>query len=224
MNPSQKVDEPLRKGLGRNIYIIGPQSTGKTTLVNALVDNLGGDVSVIREVARTVMQEKGYSRIDVDSNDLDRKFALQHDIFNAQVEKENEFIQADTAFVSDRSAVDPLIYLLHYTGSKTMGRITSTEEWENVRDRYADTKQSLVVLLSPVHEFLIDDNVRYIPKNLEDWYLLAANFRLFLVEEGIPFVEIGKEILDIKERVARVMLDLKSENWEGDSFGGSTSI
>src|SRR5438045_880771 len=126
MNPSHKADEPLRKGLGRNVYIIGPQSTGKTTLVNALVDSLVGDVPVIREVARTVMQEKGYSRIDVDSNDHDRKFALQYDIFNAQVEKEKELVQADTAFVSDRSAVDTLIYLLHYSVSKAMGRITST--------------------------------------------------------------------------------------------------
>lgn len=208
---SQKVNEPLRMDLYRNVYIIGPHSTGKTTIVKTLVEILEGEVPVIQEVARSVMQERGYSRIDVDSNDHERKFSLQHDIFKAQVEKEVTFIRAGTAFVSDRSAVDPLIYLFHYSGREAMNRIASTEEWRKVRDRYADTKQSLVILLSPVPEFLVDDNVRYMSKSLDDWHLLAANFRLFLVEEEIPFIEMGKDVLDIKDRVARVLLDLNSE-------------
>ena len=197
--------------LCRNVYIIGPQSTGKPTLVKALVEKLEGEAPVIQEVARNVMQEKGYSRVDVDSNDHERQFGLQQDIFNAQVEKEITFIRAGTTFVSDRSAVDPLIYLFHYSGREAMNRIASTDEWRKVRDRYADTKQSLVVLLSPVREFLIDDNVRYMSKSLDDWHSLAAKFRLFLVEEEIPFVEMGTDVLDIKDRVANVMLDFNSE-------------
>jgi nicotinamide riboside kinase len=208
---SQKANDPVGMNLCRNVYIIGPQSTGKTTLVKALVETLEGEVPVIQEVARKVMQEKGYSRVDVDSNDHEKKFGLQHDIFTAQVEKETTFIQAGAMFVSDRSAVDPLIYLFHYSGREAMNRIASTDEWRKVRDRYADTKQSLVVLLSPVREFLIDDNVRYMSKSLDDWHLLAAKFRLFLGEEAIPFVEMGKDVLDIKDRVAHVMLDLNSE-------------
>ena len=211
MNTSPEANEPLKMGLRRNVYVIGPQSTGKTTLIKALVEFFGGDGAVIQEVARNVMREKGYSRIDVDSNDDERKFGLQRDIFNAQVEKELALVQAGTPFVSDRSAVDPLIYLLHYCGRETMSRITSTDEWRKVRDRYADTKQSLLVLLSPVREFLIDDNVRYMSKSLDDWHLLATNFRLFLVEEEIAFIEMGKDVLDIKDRVARVITELNSE-------------
>jgi nicotinamide riboside kinase len=211
MNTSPEANEPLKTGLRRNVYIIGPQSTGKTTLVKALVDSLGVEVPVIQEVARKVMQERGYSRIDVDSSDHERKFGLQHDIFNAQVEKEMTFIRAGTAFVSDRSVIDPLIYLFHYSGREAMNRITSTDEWQKVRDRYGNTKQSLVILLSPVPEFLIDDNVRYMSKSLDDWHFLAANFRVFLEEEEIPYIEIGKDVLDIKDRVARVMVDLNSE-------------
>jgi nicotinamide riboside kinase len=211
MNTSPQVNEPLKMVLRHNVYIIGPQSTGKTTLVKALVDCLGGNVPVIQEVARNVMREKGYSRIDVDSNDDERKFGLQCDIFNAQVEKELVLTQAGTPFVSDRSAVDPLIYLLHYSGRETTNRITSKDEWRKVRDRYADTNQSLIVLLSPVREFLIDDDVRYMSKSLNDWHLLAADFRLFLAEEEIPFIEIGKDVLDIKDRVAHVILGLNSQ-------------
>lgn len=206
---SQSEGEPPRQRMGRNIYIIGPQSTGKTTLVNAISKSLGGDVPVIQEVARNVMQEKGYSRIDVDCDNRERRFALQHDIFEAQVQKELTFIQSDVEFLSDRSAVDPLVYLMHYSGRTELTRITSTDKWRKVRERYADSKQSLVVLLSPVSSFLVDDDIRYMSKSLEDWNALASSFRQFLLEEEIAFVELGEEILDIKGRVEELMRHLR---------------
>jgi nicotinamide riboside kinase len=208
---SQKANEPPRKCLGRNVYIIGPQSTGKTTLVNAMAQSLEGDVHVIQEIARTVMRERGYSRNDVDSDNSERRFTLQQDIFNAQVEKEMMFLQSGKEFLSDRSAVDPLIYLMHFSGQNEVNRITSTDKWRKVRSRYADYNQSLVVLLSPVASFLVDDDVRYMSKSLDDWNALASNFRLFLDQEKIPFVEIGEEILDIKERVTEVMQNLEKK-------------
>ena len=211
---SQKAIEQPRKLLGRNVYIIGPQSTGKTTLVNAIAQSLEGDVHVIQEIARTVMRERGYSRTDVDSDDSERRFTLQQDIFNAQVQKEITFLQLGKEFLSDRSAVDPLVYLMHFSGQNELNRITSTDKWREVQNRYADANQSLVVLLLPVASFLVDDEVRYMSKSLDDWNALALNFRLFMDQEKIPFVEIGEEILDIKERVAEVMQNLKKETYE----------
>jgi nicotinamide riboside kinase len=202
---SSKVNVSSKIRLCRNMYIIGPQSTGKTTLVNAIALRLGGDIPIIQEVARTVMQEKGYSRIDVDSDNRDRRFSLQKDIFIAQAEKEVSFIKSGICFVSDRSAIDPLVYLMHYSGSEELERITSTYEWREVRDRYADTKECLVVLLLPVVAFLVDDSVRYMAKSLEDWHTFASNFRRFMREQGIPFTEMGEDCLDIEERVARVV-------------------
>src|SRR5947207_768180 len=84
----------------------------KTTLVNALVQRLGFDVPVITEVARQVMQEKGYTREDVDSDSRERRFSIQEDIFNSQLEAESKILDSETiaSFLSDRSAIDPVVY------------------------------------------------------------------------------------------------------------------
>jgi nicotinamide riboside kinase len=205
---TETPDSSKKYHLSRNVYIIGPQSVGKTTLVNAVAGKLGGEVAIIQEVARNVMREKGYSRIDVDSGDSERKFDMQHDIFKAQVEKELALLKVGTNFLSDRSAIDPIIYLKHYSGDEGANRITSTDHWQKVRDRYSDPNSSLIVLLSPVEEFLVDDSIRYIARSLDDWHALASSFRSFLWEQKIPFVEIGKECKLIDERVACLMTRL----------------
>jgi ABC-type branched-subunit amino acid transport system ATPase component len=75
----------------RNLYIIGPQSTGKTNLVNALEKTLELDADkvttqqtlVIHEVARTVSKEKGFHRDDITTSPK-RAFQLQQHILKAQ--------------------------------------------------------------------------------------------------------------------------------------------
>lgn len=202
---STESDEGSRRQLSRNIYIIGPQSTGKTTLVNALVERFDGNVPVIQEVARHVMKEKGYSRIDVDSTDPARQFAMQNDIFHAQLEREDKYLREHVNFVSDRSAIDPLVYLMHYSHSEMLNKITCTIEWQNVRKRYGDVRKSLVILLLPVEEFLVDDDVRYIAKSMHDWHSLAASFQKFLSEQGIAAHELGDYCRKIGDRVERVL-------------------
>jgi len=194
-------------GLKRCIYIIGPQSTGKTTLVDALAHTLGSEIPVVKEVARRVMQVKGYTREDVDSTNHDRRFSLQRDIFTAQIERENSFIlsEKNISFLSDRSAIDPLVYLTHYASINDVCRITSTSDWRNTRSRYADTSKSLIILLLPVDEFLVDDNVRYVSKCYDDWHGLAGAFQGFMRAEKIPFIEIGNDCVKIEERVAVVL-------------------
>jgi nicotinamide riboside kinase len=197
------------------IYVVGPQSTGKTTLVNALAEKLGHDLRVIKEVARQVMQEKGYTREDVDSDDRERRFSMQKDIFNAQLRAENKILDPETnaCFLSDRSAIDPVVYLRHYSGHEESSRITSTSDWRRTRKRYADSERSLIVLLLPVMEFLVDDDIRYVPKSHQDWRGLATTFQTFMKEEGIPTIQMGEECFDIEERIAVVLeqigVDLK---------------
>lgn len=192
------------------VYLIGPQSTGKTTLVNALSRAFDDKVPIIREIARNVMADKGYSKIDVDSDDKERRFSMQRDIFTAQVEAEMALLGSPetVSFLSDRSAIDPLVYLLRYSGRDEVDRLTSTDIWRAVRDRYRDTSKSLTLLLLPVEEFLDDDDIRYVPKSRDDWYALADDFRAFMLEEGIPFIGIGGECLDIEERVRLVLSKL----------------
>jgi nicotinamide riboside kinase len=199
--------------LNRCVYLIGPQSTGKTTLIKALARRFEGDVPVIKEVARHVMREKGYTRDDVDSNDGERQFSLQRDIFAAQVEMENSLLSTkNVSFLSDRSGIDPLVHLAFFASPDAVHRITSTDEWKRLRSRYADIEKSVLVLLLPVIEFLVDDDIRYMAKSYEDWHALAGTFQKFMKEQGIPFVEIGEECVKIEERVALVLEYLISED------------
>src|SRR5579859_3725622 len=148
---------------------------------------------------------------------LERRLSMQRDIFTAQVEAEMSLLSSSegASFLSDRSAIDPLIYLLRYSGREELDRLTTTEMWQTVRDRYRDTSKSLVLLLLPVEQFLDDDDIRYVTKSLEDWYALAEDFRGFMTEEGIPFIGIGEECLEIEERVLFVLSKLlpSSKQW-----------
>jgi nicotinamide riboside kinase len=193
--------------LKKSIYVVGPQSTGKTTLINALKQRLDPAVPVIREVARKVMQDKGYTREDVDSDDGERRFSMQRDIFNAQLEAEGKILDSETdaTLLSDRCAIDPVVYLAHYSGAEDARKITSTDDWQKVCRRYADTTRSLIILLLPVMEFLVDDNIRYVAKSVQEWRALATTFQTLMKEEGIPVVEIGEECLELQERVAVVL-------------------
>ncbi|THH18766.1 hypothetical protein EW146_g2264 [Bondarzewia mesenterica] len=65
------------------IYIVGPSSTGKTTLCNALAARLGLSSTVcITEVARTVMRQQGFTRDDVARPEMQKAIMdaqLEHD-------------------------------------------------------------------------------------------------------------------------------------------------
>ena len=206
---SKSLSRRMGKILNRSVCIIGPQSTGKTTLVNALVNRLSGDIPVIREVARTVMQNKGYTREDVDSGDPLRRFAMQRDIFDAQIELEKELLNSGKAFISDRCAIDPLVYLTHFAGGDGESQeLIASNEWRQAQARYANKAKFLIVLLLPVPQFLVDDEIRYVAKSLTDWYSLAHSFREFVNARRIPVMEIGPECVGIEERVDLVLKEL----------------
>ena len=98
---------------GRAIYVLGPSSSGKSTLCDALARYLDLDrTRYVREVARTVMREQGFTRKDVDT------YAMQQAIMAAQLKAEQKILESseDSAdegcvvMLSDRSAVDPIVY------------------------------------------------------------------------------------------------------------------
>ncbi|TFY79168.1 hypothetical protein EWM64_g4843 [Hericium alpestre] len=93
------------------IYIVGPSSTGKTTLCKAFAAQLGLPPAVyITEVARTVMRETGFTRRDV------ARVEMQKAIMDKQLEQD---AAARTVagggdgpgiVLSDRSAIDAIVY------------------------------------------------------------------------------------------------------------------
>lgn len=103
---------------GRAIFVLGPSSSGKSTLCDALARYLDLDRSrYVKEVARTVMREQGFTRKDINT------YAMQQAIMEAQLKAEKQILarredEGCVVMLSDRSAVDPIVYA---TTSKSPG-------------------------------------------------------------------------------------------------------
>jgi hypothetical protein len=106
----------------KNIYIIRAQSTGKTTLVNALKTFFEHDViqnhntyphqpHIIPDLARIVKREKGFTREYITTSPI---FALQIQgyILDAQYTAEITLCPPNTAAwcICDRSGLDPIVF------------------------------------------------------------------------------------------------------------------
>jgi septin family protein len=120
MNTQQtKSDSLVASGSGSRqeissvsaVFVVGPSSSGKTTLCNTLAEKVKLDPARhIKEVARTVMRTHSFSRHTV------KTYEMQHTIMLAQVKEEQRVLQMPIdetkgiCLLSDRSAVDPIVY------------------------------------------------------------------------------------------------------------------
>jgi nicotinamide riboside kinase len=193
----------------KNIYVIGAQSTGKTTLVDALEECLSLDNSsrngqskqpyIIREVARKVLKEKGYSRVDIETSPT-RALQLQQHILEAQHNAELEATAQDTSpwYISDRSGLDPIVYASIFGGAEAAETMLASEIWLEMEARM---KAGVVVLCEAGCEWLIDDGTRWMPSDAEQWMRVDAAFRDMLEARGIRYDIVKKDMKGIGERV-----------------------
>lgn len=73
------------------IYICGPHSTGKTTLLNDLKPHLG-NIKIVDEVARGIIKKHGWARDDfIPQKHPDVFQQLNEEILAAQIEKERSY-------------------------------------------------------------------------------------------------------------------------------------
>jgi nicotinamide riboside kinase len=197
----------------RNVYIIGAQSTGKSTLVNALdtsykeeaADDHSASLqppSIIREVARTVLKEKGFSREDIIMSPI-RALRLQQYILEAQYNTEAVACTSDTAawFICDRSGLDPIVYAKCFTGSEASAHMLASKIWLELEGRM---KKSIVILCEAGNHWLIDDGIRLMPNDMEEWAHVDKTFRGLLEWRGISYSVIPKHITDVGKRVKYV--------------------
>lgn len=247
------------KAMCPNIYVVGAQSTGKTTLVSALEAHYssrahcGRDAEekegerrkedkarttashsyhyplIIREVARKLLDERRWKG-DTITTSAGQALALQKLIVHAQSLAEQEAMDAmlrltpppgppstscqcgpsqDSAapsfFISDRSAVDSIVYARQYAGLLGSLALTLLPEWQEMRARMAVVASSLVVLCEPNPAWLVGDGVRLMPRDEGEW-LATHNFFLDVLEEvEVPFVVLSREIENVADRVAFVL-------------------
>ncbi|KAI1311759.1 AAA domain-containing protein [Xylaria venustula] len=191
-----------------NIYIIGSQCTGKTTLVNAISDSLKHHPvalveppGFIKEVARSVLEKHNFTREDIRCSQ-DRALGLQTLIVEAQADAEKSGLKAHSWFISDRSAIDPIVYTRKYVSRKAGDTLASSAQWGEMRDRMA---KSLVILCEACVDWLTDDGVRLMPLDSAEWLKLDMEFGRVLADAGLQYYVLPSQIMDTSERVQFVL-------------------
>ncbi|KAK8102536.1 P-loop containing protein [Apiospora sp. TS-2023a] len=223
MKPPQR----LQPSPPQSIYIIGAQSTGKTTLVNALEAHFRGlpaPPTVIHEVARTLLRQRGITgncdsrqrgggcfTVDDIRASPTRSLDLQRRILAGQARAEHEAAVKSTKsnwsqqqhhwLVSDRSALDPVAYAWQYVGPGA-ARSLMTAEWRGMRDRMAG---SLIVLCEAGVDWLTDDGVRLMPMSREEWLRTHEVFCQVLKEARLSYVVLPRSVGSTEERMAFVL-------------------
>ncbi|RYP72552.1 hypothetical protein DL769_004426 [Monosporascus sp. CRB-8-3] len=172
-----------------NIYIVGSQCTGKTTLVNALIERLSHSPpaerpSVIEEGARIILQTRGFKADEVRSS-KDRTMELQRLIMEAQFESEKRCLERGTWYISDRSALDAVVYARKYAGREAATELSKSAKWAEMRDRMA---RSLVIICEAGANWLKDDGLRLMPTSREEWLEVHSEFCQALEDFGLGAV------------------------------------
>ena len=217
------------------LYVVGPSSTGKSTLCKALFKHFitdsqsrswrsdGGCILpyAISEVARKVMRERQFTRDDVGT------LEMQQAILEAQLKAEGDALAflassdptREKVLLSDRCAIDALVYTRKFVSEDAYKTLCETSEFQEALRRYRGERVKgndgacvLFILTLLVAEWLIDDGIRSVDEP-ED---ILEEFRCVLNELEIPFVELGSEIMELSRRVewvvSKARLDVSNSN------------
>ncbi|KAF7292108.1 hypothetical protein MIND_01237500 [Mycena indigotica] len=177
----------------KRIYIVGPSSTGKSTLCGAIAARWGlTPKQHITEVARTVIKQLGLSRDHISNLEMQKAIMLAH------LQKENESDQ-QKILLCDRSAVDPVVYSVFTSKDKDTANerkraLVTLPEFQTAIEGY---RNSLFILLTPVSEWIVDDGFRHVGNEVD----VTKIFQETLHELGIHYVEIGEETQKLEDRV-----------------------
>jgi nicotinamide riboside kinase len=193
----------------KNLHIIGAQSTGKTTLVNALEEHFDlrrspqearpSQPLIIREVARTVLKEKGFNREDITTSPT-RALQLQKHILDTQHNAECEINVSSTPkwYICDRSGLDPLVYAKYFVGQEASAEMLASRNWVELE---AWMKAGIVILCEAGCHWLKDDGIRLMPNDADEWIRIDDTFRSLLEEREIQYSVLPKDLADLGERV-----------------------
>ncbi len=192
----------------RNVYIIGAQSTGKTTLVKAFETHFAqlatGTSSfrpvIIHEVAREVLKTNEHLRRKDLATSPDCAFQLQDLILAAQYHAEITSCSANASkwYIADRSGLDPIVYAKHFIGEHAAAKLLASDMWSELECRM---KAGIVVLCEAGCRWLEDDGVRMMPRDMEEWMSIDAMFRELLQARGIGFCVISRDVVNVQQRV-----------------------
>lgn len=203
----------------RNIYIVGAQSSGKTTLISGLEKyfhdhsnttwgaSTVGKPFVLEEVARKVLLDCGCTGKTV-SDSKSEALRLQSLILEAQSEAEDAI--KDLWFMSDRSGLDAIVYAKLYAGESEAEQLMETKHW---REMETALQNSLVIVCEPVVPWLKEDGLRLMPKDLsaraELVFKIHGLFCDLLNRLGFRYLILPKSLTDLDARVHFVVAKWK---------------
>jgi len=186
----------------QSVFVLGPSSSGKTMLCDALFQALKlKPAGYIKEIARKVMNDTGFSRADTATYEM--QAAIMFAQLKAEVDVLNHASVGDEQgllLLSDRSAVDPIIYASTAntpTAAENRERLLEDSAFQAVLPLY---RQSLVIVLKPVQEWMFDDGVRSLEDPRKYNKVLTQTLKML----RIRYVEIGEEMKVLEERVGFV--------------------
>ncbi|KAF2101258.1 hypothetical protein NA57DRAFT_72700 [Rhizodiscina lignyota] len=193
----------------KNIFVIGAQCTGKSTLVNGLEGHfsqslsLAPSPSIIREVARSVLHKYGFTRDDI-LNSPERALQLQEKILEAQFEAEGAILDDLTTkwYISDRSGLDPIVYAYLYVSEESAQRLLASPIWTALE---SNMKGGLVILCEAGCSWLVDDGTRLMPKDDKDWERVDLAFRMLLDMRDIEYILLPRDMKDLERRIEIVV-------------------
>lgn len=183
--------------------MIGPQCTGKTTLVLRLLAALSNDdrfassqPTIIHEVVRGIMKAKHITSDDFGS---ERWIDLQRCTIEAQADAEESL--RERWYISDRSVLDPIVYAQQCKESSN--ELRKTVGWEASIERMKD---GLVILCEAGQRvWLSSDAVRIAFADVQQWEMMNEQFKGLLTEKGISFQILPSHVVSIEERVKLVV-------------------
>ena len=210
----------------RNVYIIGAQCTGKTTLVTALTEHFtslanqqasteaatssseinppAGQPYIIREVARSVLKEYAFTAAEI-RDSPSRALELQQLILRAQVEAETKALNTASWFISDRSGLDPMIYAEMYVGREATEQMLAGEDWKACQQSLS---KALIVVCEPGAPWLYDDGTRLMPLDETEWTTTHETFCRFLDKLELSYLVARKELMNMRDRVQLILSNI----------------
>ena len=114
-------------------------------------------------------------------------------------------MESSDLVVCDRSAIDPIVYaiLTSTSAHEALARkekLVGHEAFQVALARYREA-QSIVVLLGPVKDWVVDDGIRSTEQQEE----CMGVFQRLLEELGIPYRLLGADRRSLFDRVVSVM-------------------
>ena len=116
---------------------------------------------------------------------------------------EQESMAAHAVRVCDRTAIDPIVYAILTSRDEEESRrkqdhLTRCAKFQNALQQY---RKSIVVLLKPVAEWLVDDGIR----STENQDKCLQIYKRLLAEMDVSYYEFGREMMFLPERVGFII-------------------